>query len=177
MKVLFRVILIYTMEVSMHGNAKTYEEHCESFRTRAQENTKVSESGCWELQGSILESGYGYMSFQGKSKLAHRASYEAFIGPIPEGLFVLHRCDNRKCINPKHLFLGTHEDNMDDMDSKGRRKSGEKHYMARLNDALVRKLRAEYKPGDSWMALEKKYGINRGVLRPAILGITWKHVK
>lgn len=161
----------------MHGNTKTYEEHCESFRVRAEKNTKVSETGCWELQSSILDNGYGYMSFCGKAKLAHRASYEAFIGPIPDELFVLHECDNRKCINPKHLFLGTHDDNMQDMDSKGRRKSGERHYMAVLTDDLVRELRKNYKPGDSWMALEKQYGINRGVLRPAILGTTWKHVK
>ena len=151
-------------------------DHYESAKLRFFER-RVIVGECWEISGAESGKGYVAFGFKGKQGLAHRVAYEIFIGPIPEGLFVLHRCDNRKCANPKHLFLGTHDDNMQDMDSKGRRRSGEKHYMARLTDDLVRTLRAEYKPGDSWMALEKKYGINRGVLRPAILGITWKHVK
>ena len=91
-------------------------------------------NGCWEWQGKINESGYG--SFQerekGKKKdlRAHRESYRIFIGDIPQGLYVLHKCDNPACCNPDHLFLGTHSDNMQDMLKKGRENypRGKNHY-------------------------------------------------
>ena len=86
----------------------------------------VTESGCWDFTGHINNRGYGLISKGSKSKgimLTHRASYESFIGPIPEGKIVLHKCDNTKCFNPDHLSVGTQQDNMDDMESKGRRVS------------------------------------------------------
>lgn len=78
-----------------------------------------TETGCWEWQGVMHHSGYGCFKVKGKFAYTHRASYEAFIGPI-EDMFVCHRCDNPKCCYPKHLFLGTHEENMADMKEKGR---------------------------------------------------------
>lgn len=77
------------------------------------------ENGCWEWTGA-LRVGYGVIKFEKKSLSTHRASYEIFIGPIEDGLFVCHKCDNRKCINPEHLWLGTQKDNMQDCLSKGR---------------------------------------------------------
>ena len=84
---------------------------------------KVSEedaNGCWIWQQSSDKDGYGKIVVDGVLKRAHRLSYETFVGEIPDGLYVLHRCDVRNCVNPQHLFLGTHQDNMDDMNSKGR---------------------------------------------------------
>ena len=80
-----------------------------------------SESGCWEWTGNIAGGGYGYIHAEGKLKRAHRVSHELFVGPIPEGLNVLHTCDNRKCVNPAHLFVGTQKDNLLDCYNKGRR--------------------------------------------------------
>ena len=84
---------------------------------------KVYKSACWNWTGSLNEKGYGLFRIggrKGKAEKAHRVSWEMFNGPIPENLHVLHLCDNRKCVNPEHLFLGTHQDNMKDMMTKGR---------------------------------------------------------
>lgn len=89
--------------------------------------TMVSDRGCWEWIGPFRSDGYGNASVKNKSISAHRASWVAHFGSIPEGLCVLHKCDNRKCINPDHLFLGTYQDNQDDCTRKGRNGNKWKH--------------------------------------------------
>lgn len=91
----------------------------------------VQRSPCWEWQKSRDKHGYGYVGQDAKTKKAHRVSYETFIGLIPEGMCVLHRCDNPPCINPEHLFLGTLKQNALDRDAKHRGPDSKKLYCKR----------------------------------------------
>jgi hypothetical protein len=81
---------------------------------------RCNDNGCWEFTGRLNTMGYGQIVYQGKFQLIHRISWRLNKGKIPNGLFVLHRCDNPLCFNPDHLFLGTQQDNLSDMRAKGR---------------------------------------------------------
>lgn len=85
-------------------------------------------SGCWLWTASLDRKGYGHMVVDGRLMPAHRLAYERYVGPIPAGLLACHKCDVRCCVNPDHLFIGTHADNMQDMVRKGRgRYAGRTH--------------------------------------------------
>lgn len=135
---------------------------------------------CWEWSGAINEWGYGITSWR---RLAHREAFARAHGPIPDGLCVLHHCDNRKCVNPSHLWLGTRRDNTADMDAKGRRKSGtlgrpgrrgEAHHLAKLSWPIVRDMRRRASEGESAKQLAERFGVFHQHVRKILRGERWK---
>lgn len=123
--------------------------------------------GCWFWTGAHDPTGYGRIGAGGKGApmlLAHRASYEMAYGPIPPGLFVCHTCDNRACVRPDHLFLGTPKDNMDDMQQKGRRViaslAGDKHPKAKLTPEDVQEILRLSREGVSGTKIARAFGIH-----------------
>jgi hypothetical protein len=117
-------------------------------------------TGCWLWDGHLNANGYAKFGYKRTNGLAHRASYDMFIGPIPEGLWVLHKCDVPCCVNPEHLFLGTQQDNMDDMHAKKRERHpvGIEHGRTKLTEADVRAIRADSR---SSRQLAKLYGVDK----------------
>lgn len=149
------------------------------------EKVRVLENnGCWEWQGALFSNGYGLISdtYRRKSFLAHRVSYELLYGPFPKHLLVLHRCDNHKCVKPGHLFLGTHADNLADMDSKGRRvngppRLGEENYATKLTVEQVLSIRKEYIPHKvTRIFLARKYKVSLPLVQKILSRKLWKHI-
>lgn len=123
--------------------------------------SKVDRSGeCWEWLASKTHDGYGRHHYDGGT-MAHRLAYELTRGPIPAGMCVCHACDNRGCVNPTHLWLGTQADNIKDMRVKGRgpRLEGERHGRAKLTASNVRDIRARHAEGVSARQLAREYGV------------------
>lgn len=138
-------------------------------------------NGCWTYNGVVTKDGYGRLRYEGVKVLAHRLAYILSNKvEIPEGMCVLHSCDNRICVNPKHLFLGTHSDNMKDMKQKGRRKGfllGEMSPKAKFTDTEVLRIRAEYAAGiKDQMVLSVEYGVSQPCISAIVLRKTWKHL-
>jgi hypothetical protein len=138
-------------------------------------------TGCWLWNGNQA-SGYGRV-YAGPDRdtrhlLAHRAAYQEFIGDVPNGMDVLHICDVPLCVNPAHLFLGTHRENMADMIAKGRQRlnpaKGADHPEAKLTENEVRNIR---RSTATQAAIAAEYGVARTTVSAIRRGITWKHLK
>lgn len=132
-------------------------------------------SGCWLWTASAFPDGYGQIKTSGKNMRAHRLSWILYRGEIPNGLQVLHRCDTPLCINPDHLFLGTSQDNVDDMMQKGRHRPprGVALSSAKLTESAVRAIRADQR---NHGRIAKDYGVNRSLISLVKAGSIWGHV-
>ena len=114
--------------------------------------SKVDKQGsteCWPWTASVVKNlGYGQFGMGGTMMRSHRVAWELSNGPIPAGMFVLHKCDNPPCCNPQHLFIGTQTDNMQDALAKGRHGHGTIGGPRKYSDALIKKALAEYESDD-----------------------------
>jgi len=127
----------------------------------------ISIRGCWEWKKSSVGAGYGVISFFKRNYYVHRISYRLFIGEIPNGLMVCHKCDNVKCFNPEHLFLGTQKDNMSDAIKKNRMKFIPKGvYKGKLKytDKMVSEMRKMRADGFTIREIRETYGISQAQL-------------
>lgn len=139
--------------------------------------------GCWEWTGAINSHGYGTVRIpRGTNVGAHTIAYRLAHGDDLRGLWVLHRCDNRKCVRPDHLFLGTATDNNRDRQAKGRGNSpkGARHYAAKLTDEQVREIRRRYRRFVSALGMQTRlaaeFGVSRATIDMVARGQRWAHV-
>lgn len=146
---------------------------------------------CWLWQHFIAPNGYGMFWFSSKMRRTHRVAYELTHGTIPHGLDVLHKCDVKACVNPAHLFLGTHGDNTQDAMLKGRIPTGSNHWSQRhperyrrgvshpfhkFTDDLVRHIRTEIENGARPTDLARQFNVSRRAIYHVVQD-GWKHVK
>lgn len=129
-------------------------------------------SKCWNWIGAKSKNGYGHISVNGRVQQAHRVSYEMHVGVIQDGLEICHRCDNTSCVNPDHLFAGTHKENMNDCKIKGRGKGlvGEDNKRAKLTREDVIFIRSSSMTNT---ALGKMFGVSNVAVSYARSGKNW----
>ncbi len=137
---------------------------------------KASDDECWLWTGGVGSSGYGVIIDSGKNRSAHRISYEINVGPIPDGLFIMHKCDNRICVNPNHLRTGTQSENIQDAFDKGRKQapklSGEQNPKSKLTLEKVRFIKENPQLGHK--AIADMFGLSPNAIRGVRIGRTWK---
>ena len=136
---------------------------------------------CWLCTGAAEGHGYVQMRIQGRLTRTNRISYRVFVGPIPDGMFVLHKCDVRRCVNPGHLFLGDREINRQDMITKGRQRgaTGTNNYGAKLTEEqvlVIRKRHKQYCPVNGTNALAKEFKVHKCTITRITLLRRWKLV-
>jgi DNA-binding XRE family transcriptional regulator len=134
-------------------------------------------NGCWLFTSVHGGTAYGMLSVKEGEYLAHRISWVLHYGEIPQGTLVLHKCDVPKCVNPDHLFLGTHRDNSDDKLSKKRHRFGESSPITPFTEKDVLKIRELYASGKlSQQKIANMYGVNQTAISAIVRRATWKHI-
>lgn len=137
-------------------------------------------SGCWLWLGSRTRKGYGARFSFGRKvdggEEPHRLAWRLHVGAIPPGAHVLHRCDVPACVNPAHLFLGNHAQNMQDKVNKGRHSFGSRHGATRLHESDIVRIRQRVMGGETQKAVAADLRISRASLNRIVKGTAWRHV-
>jgi hypothetical protein len=132
---------------------------------------------CWPWIGT-KRYGYGFLKILKKPVRVHRFSWQIHVGPIPDGLHVLHKCNNPACVNPSHLYVGTDQDNMNDKIRAGRQNHpfGSRIANAILNDDIVRSIRARHANGETRTEIARDLGLKRNNVDQVIYRQRWTHI-
>lgn len=141
--------------------------------------TLIEHEGCWLFSGPTQNNFHGRAYYEGKYWQAHRLAYKLTYGSIPEGKFVLHKCDVGFCVNPNHLFIGTQQDNVADMIAKGRARFsciGINNGRATLTENQVREIRELHSRGISNLELVNKFNTTENVISKIVTYRTWRHI-
>jgi hypothetical protein len=151
-----------------------------STQERFEQKVRKTET-CWYWLGPVSNSGYGLMSFSKKRRSAHRLSFELFNGEIPLGMCICHRCDNKICVNPTHLFIGTYADNNRDCANKGRANNsgnlrGDNHPRATLTESSARMAKSLASSGVKKTVIAERLKVNPSVIYDVCNGRTWRHL-
>jgi hypothetical protein len=181
--------------MSAHNTPAVFAPQAESAAVEARilGRCRRSPSGCWEWQGVLNRSGYGVIKLRRprRQTVVHRVMYELTCAPIPPGLFICHHCDNRKCVRPDHLFVGTQADNLADMIAKGRgatgsrngthtrpesRHCGERTGTAKYTAEIVSEVRRLARERVPHKDIAAKFGMSRGYAREIIYRRIWRHL-
>jgi hypothetical protein len=151
---------------------------CDKAEARFWAKVFRQEEGCWEWTGAFRTGGYGHLNVGGRFRAAHRHSWELHNGPIPEGMLVCHHCDNRKCVRPDHLFLGTYSDNALDREQKGRGRpqAGEWNPNKKLTEGGVWEILRRLANGESATSVSRDFGIGPTQTRRIRDGESWGHL-
>ncbi len=172
---------IFYFKRSLKSSGRFCSKICKNGGTLEQRFHRHIESGTINENGCIIchvydGETYSKISYRGP-KFAHRIAYELKHGEIPNGLIVLHNCDNPACVNVDHLFLGTQAENMADMVSKNRQMKGADHHKAKLTDEDVLEIRSRYngKRGILTM-LANEFGVRKQTISKIVKHRIWKHV-
>jgi len=152
-------------------------------KDRFMRKVRLLDSGCWEWIGGRKEVGYGSFMLiptrgvRGRFVGAHVASHVLFVGPVPKGMCVCHKCDYTHCVNPDHLFIGTRKENLKDAMEKGRMAHGENSGTSKFKTKTILKIRDLFDSGKYNKAqLARKFNMSRRNVRAIVNRETWKHV-
>lgn len=129
---------------------------------------KYDSTSCWEWQGAITREGYGWFRYLDRSETAHRVMWGLAEGPIPDGLWVLHHCDNRRCVRPSHLYVGTVQDNQRDLAVRRRARNGSGGVRFTLAEASA--IRAAWLAGATQVSLARQYGVSPSTIGSVVHG-------
>lgn len=146
----------------------------EEWKQHISTNVSIDGStGCWNWKKALGSGGYGVTWYNGKTVYAHRMSYFAFNGDFDPNFLILHTCDNPSCVNPKHLILGSDQDNSSDMVNKNRSAKGSKNGLAKLTEDMIPTIRESVL---SSRALSNLLGVSKTVILDIKRNKIWKHV-